>query len=272
MREGLWFGGPCRPLFFLGQMSVEYGGVTALVIYYNEFGFAVAADGFQRWKHQPTRSTHIRAMEKSDAQKIFDFRRDGIDMAYGLCGDIASEDRSFDLEQILVKELALLDTKAMLSCYEMIEVLAESMQHRLRQLGRCPEAYVPFFGYFRSEPSWIELSFRPPRRLIDRLYDLKEYLPDGPAHLNSCFPYVPDSLLTLSLMRDPRYPKLWTPPDPMKMDEAVAYVREYVEVCVDTEAIESANRTIGGRIHVAVVLPETGLAWRIKPHATPIIP
>ena len=246
-------------------MSVKYGGMTALLIYYNEFGFAVAADGLQRWDHEPSRSAHIRAMENHDTQKIFDFRRDGIKMAYGLCGHIASEDRSFDLEQILAEELTFLDTEASPSCYEMIEVLAERMQRRLRQIGQSPEAYVPFFGYFRSEPSWIELSFRPPRGLTDRLYSLTEYLPDGLAGPNSCFPYIPGVLLNLSRTRDPRYPKLWTPPSPMGIDEAVAYVREYVESSVAVEAIESAKRTIGGRIHVAVLTPAHGLQWSVKP-------
>jgi hypothetical protein len=92
-----WFGGKGRPLGILGRMPVKYGGVTALVIYYNEFGFVVAADGLQKWGHEPSRSASIRAKEKSDAQKIFRFQRSEINMAYALIGDIANEDRSFDL-------------------------------------------------------------------------------------------------------------------------------------------------------------------------------
>ena len=215
--------------------------------------------------------THLRGKEKRDAQKIFKFQRDGIEMAYALCGNIATEDRSFDLQKILADELMRIDTGMLRTCYELIEVLAEHIQHHMRQSGQRPVAYVPFFGYFRSKPSWIGIEFRPSKGFIDRLYDLQEYLTDGPDTIppNSFLPYLPEGAGNVYGRKDPRFPILWTLPDPAKrsLDESVDFVIEYVKVSEQAEIAEVGpdQAMIGGRIHAAVVRSDSGFEWCIPP-------
>jgi hypothetical protein len=245
--------------------------MTAFAVYYTEFGFAAAADGLQRWGHQPTRDARLREKENSNVQKIFKFQRNGIEMVYALCGDVANEDRSFDLEKIMTEELKHIDTSALQNCYQLVEVLAEHVQQHLKRSRQRPVADVPFFGYFRSQPSWVEINFRPQRSLVDRRYGLQEYLPDGPEIIlpDSLRPYLPDAAGNVSKRRDPRFPILWSALGPTRrsLDEAVDFVIEYVKESERAEIAEVGpdQATIGGHIHAAVVCPDSGFEWRVPP-------
>lgn len=263
-------------MFPIGQMPIQYGGMTALATYYNcHIGFVVAADGFQRWEDPSTRSDKIRAMEKTDVQKIFRFCRKGIELGCTFCGDIASKNRTFDLQEIVADELGHIDTGGMRYCREMLEVAAERVQRCLIEAKEFPRAYVSFFGYFLGVASWIDINFHPPIGFF-RLYDLDEKLPDGkiPPHSDGvCVPSTPDTIEKLIREKsDTKYSQLWSPPDRMEtLDAAVDYVRGYIATCIaaETSEVELERRTVGGHVHVAMISPTSGFGWHTPPRTTP---
>jgi hypothetical protein len=65
-----WFGG-LGPEFGVAPPWLQKLRVTAIAVPYSPFGFVIAADGRQRWGHQPSRDALIRA---SESDKVIGFR------------------------------------------------------------------------------------------------------------------------------------------------------------------------------------------------------
>src|ERR1700680_478732 len=86
--------------------------MTATATIYTPFGFAIAADGLQRWGHQPTRDISIIKNEGDTVQKIFEIEQKCVALAYLLRGDIANRDRSFDLGSELRSQLNSITAEA----------------------------------------------------------------------------------------------------------------------------------------------------------------
>jgi hypothetical protein len=90
-------------------LCIELSKMTATVIIYTNQGFAIAADGLELWEDP---DTHQRSLRPGGdrIQKIFVAERKDATLAYILRGQIATEDRTFDLEAEVRNQLALLTT------------------------------------------------------------------------------------------------------------------------------------------------------------------
>ena len=75
--------------------------MTATAHFYTRNGFAVAVDGRQRWTHAPSRDAFIQSLESDCTQKLFEIVREHMTLCYTVKGDIASEDRAFDITTVL---------------------------------------------------------------------------------------------------------------------------------------------------------------------------
>jgi hypothetical protein len=254
-------------LSFLPQM-------TAIATIYTSSGFAVAADGRQRWAHEPTRDIAIRESESDTVQKIFAVNRERTALAYTMQGDIANRDRSFDFGVELRDQIVLLQTEEFVSCNHFVMTLAENLEKRIEgamQDGRLEDQYpkvrVSFIGYFQEDPCWIDVQFLASPDFYGRLYQLIH---------QSLYPglgVASGSLLIRDLILggDPRFAKFLKRIDhTMSLEDAAEFCRGYVEACSSRLALQLDPTCfdIGGHIHVATVTLKQGFEWVIPPLKT----
>src|SRR5208282_185489 len=243
--------------------------MTATAICYTPFGFALAAEGRQRWQHSPTRDEVVREDESDSVQKIFEMEVKQAVFAYTLVGDIASRDRSFDLGVELRNEATSLCGKKFSSGPRFIEALSAKLEDAIERAKRepriedYPASEISFVGYFKDDPYWANVRFR--RRGAGLLREvIRQELYPG-------LFFVTGSPLIGNLISrgDPRFAQYARPPNGNPtLHAAAGLVRGYIEACCSPLALEldpENCRHIGGHIHVATVTPpDLSLTSRIR--------
>jgi hypothetical protein len=249
--------------------------MTATATIYTPFGFAIAADGRQRWEHRPTRDTATREAESDAAQKIFEIKTGQAALAYIVQGHIANRDRSFDLVVELRNRAALLSVQNFENCDCFLRTLLDGVEQEIesamwdRRLESYPDAQISFVGYFQDRPHWTDIHFLSSRNFTGSLYE---------AISNDLYPgrcFVSGSLLIRDLIvaRDPRFSRFCKRIDrTVSLEDAADFVKGYVEACGSPLALEvdAGCEEIGGHIHVAVVTPadsldRSGFQWLTRP-------
>src|ERR1700688_444436 len=243
--------------------------MTAPAICYTPCGFALAAEGRQLWQHGPTRNRSVHELESDSVQKIFEMETKQAVFAYTLVGDIASRDRSFDLDVELRNELAVLRGERFSTGPLFIEALSIKLENaierakRERRIEDYPASEISFLGYFNGDPCWrnIRLS-RYGERMVRQV---------TPQELYPGLFFATGSPLIGKLIccGDQRFAQYARPPKgDLTLQEAAVLVRGYIEACCSPLALEldpENCRHIGGHIHVATVTPLGGsLISRIR--------
>jgi hypothetical protein len=235
--------------------------MTATAITYIDAGFAIAADGRRRWGHDPTRDGSTRDSESDEVQKIFEIAGSRMTLAYTVRGHVANRDRTFDVTVELSRHIASLRGKRFWNCCGFIRALSDRLEQTIEQaktLGRLedyPATEICFVGYFKGNPCWVDVQFRPYRNYLGSLYEMRSQ------DLYPGYFYVSGSPVVTELIRDgdTRVADFWKPPDdsaPLK--GAAELVKGYVEACCSewALALDPENcKEIGGHVHVATVTP-----------------
>jgi hypothetical protein len=266
-----WFGSQRELYEFNVPCWIKRIRMTATATYYNQLGFAIAADGNQLWQDRQSYDAGIRDSEHDHEQKIFGIQTEHVALGYVIRGDIAGRGRSFDLAAELRSQLAILSSKDLLTCEQLLKSLAIGLEAQIemavhdRRLEELPATQIDFAGYFNSQPCWMELQFHPfYNQVAGRLYEIypKALYP------GACF--ISGSLIVGELIRrgDPRFMRFCAQFDPeQSMKDAAGYVNGYIEACCSPEAllVDPGCEGLGGHIHVATVTPEHGFDWVVPP-------
>jgi hypothetical protein len=255
--------------------------MTATATTYIDAGFAIAADGRQRWGHDPTRDTQTRDSESDRVQKIFEITGNRMALAYTVRGHVASRDRSFDVTVELRRHVASLRGKRFWNCYGLIRTLSDRLDETIEhakiegRLEDYPATEICFVGYFKTKPCWVDVQFLPYRNHLGSLYEISS------PGLYPGYCYVSGS---------PKVAHYWRPIDhDAPLTSATELVEGYVNTCCSEWAFEldpENCKEIGGHVHVATVTPpdrsfrssirrwfgcassdQTGFQWIIPPLA-----
>ena len=265
------FFGSSRPSGLLMPPWTKAITMTATATVYSPFGFAVAADGRQRWENFATRDEFIRQSESEHAQKVFRFTSASSTLAYFIRGHIANRDRSFDvgieLQQLLPsmakgESRDANDLATGISSH--LDRYVKTAMHEQR-IETYPQIFIDLLGYIDHQPAWVEIQFFPvSRHQKGPLYEIQH---------RSIWPGL--SIVTGSLViRDlivanhPMFSRFCGPFDYRKsIDQAASFVQGYIEACCSPEALEFDRECemFGGHIHVATITPQEGFRWVVAP-------
>jgi hypothetical protein len=279
--QGKWFGGwtsegrsGISPLPNGRSIWFNASQMTATATIYTPFGFAIAADGLQRWGHQPTRDASVIEDESDAVQKIFMIRGEHVALAYLLRGDIANRDRSFDLGCELRSLITSVKAEAFTECRQFVQTLSGKLEDRIliaqadhRLDNDLPAAEITFIGYFKNDPCWIDAKFHRSRNpYTGTLHEV------APIKFYPGFCFVSGSLPIRDLIRkgDPRFAPFCARFDYRRsLEDASGFVKGYIEACCSPMAllVDPSCEELGGRIHVATVTPEDGFQWIVEPIA-----
>jgi len=259
-----FFGGPLLPS---GSVSaLKRVPMTATAILFTSDGFAVAADGRQRWGHSPTRDSVTIADERENEQKIFEIP--GAAIAYTVRGHAASRDRAFNVSALVQSRSAGLLHKSrysnLLAFVNALSLTLEQAIERAKHDGVIedyPLAEVTFVGYI-GRPGWIDVRFRPSfrggmvREVVPRDFHSGYWLYTGSP-----------VIAQLMVSRDTRVPDVYSLlSETMSLDDATTIARAYIETCCSPLGmqVDAENcARIGGHVHVATVrpIPRMGILW-----------
>lgn len=244
--------------------------MTATAVMYTQFGFALAADGWQLWENAPTRDDFIRQSESRSFQKIFGFGADGIALGYFVRGHIANKDRSFDLAAALEKELAR-RTLSVTDLETFLRTLGTGLEEYIRRAGsegridEYPEAYVDLMGYIRGQPFWVELQFlRFGNFNTGTLYNISP----RPMWPGACLVSGSLTIRDLIVQGHPAFSRFCNLFDYKEsLEKSARYVKGYVEACCSPIAaqFDPDCAGLGGHIHVATIDPSHGFRWVVPP-------
>lgn len=268
-----WFGGyggksvsvsfpghPFQPSFTLSLM-------TATASIYTATGFVIAADGRQAWQNAPTRDEKMLSLESNIAQKIFSVENEDMSLAYAATGDIANQDRSFDITVEIRKQVKSLSCERFTNCYDYIRTVAAGLEKELVQLkmqGKIedyPSTQVHFIGYFKGSPCWFNACFFNSRNYLNALCRVDAVGFSGPGHYAlSGSPSVNHIVSSGDVAKHTKPIRSDT-----SLEEAVVFAKWYVEACASPLASETDRFLIGGHTHIASITPENGFKWRIWP-------
>jgi hypothetical protein len=264
--------------------------MTAIAIPYSSFGFAIAADGRQRWGHQPSRDALIRASESDEVQKIFPVERREAVFAYTVSGDVAGRDRSFDLAREVGEQLRQMQRNRFLTMRRFLEALARRMETSIHvaleeeRIEEYPNCEITFVGYFRGRPVLSNIQFQHRREVLQWRTSIRPPVP------GSCHYTGSPIIAELVSHGDPRFSGFCAPLDEngslqAATEHAIGYIRAS---CSDLSRFFDPHWDgIGGRIHAATVTPPNrsigakvrswlrcspashgGFRWIIPPHGT----
>lgn len=264
------FFGNSRPMAVLTPPWMKATTMTATATIYTPFGFAVAADGNQRWENLATRDDFIRRSESDKVQKIFEFSSMNSTLGYFIRGHVANRDRSFAVDVELKNHLASLRSQS-LDAFGLINTVSSHLDGYIKtaknekRIEEYPEIFIEFFGYVGGEPLWVELQFLhyPPghRGLLCEIV---------PRNLRPGACLVSGSLLIRDLIfqKHPLFFPFCAPFDYTEsLDQATGFVKGYIEACCSPDAprFDPDCESLGGHIHVATVSPQGGFRWVVAP-------
>jgi hypothetical protein len=242
--------------------------MTAFATAYTSLGFAIAADGRQRWDHSPTRDVTIRRRESDTVQKIFKIVANQGALACIVRGHVANRDMTFDLSNELISQSASLQWRDFTGFNDYLHTLSTNTRYRIDSVlgsmldGQYPAAEVAFVGYFRMKPHFAEVSFLP---YVDPVgYRVTEFSMSPGSNIVSGSQVIEDLLS----MCDPRVIQFCKHlDDGSTLEDAIGFVTSYVEACSSEVALklDPTCEDIGGHIHVATVTPATGFRWIVQP-------
>jgi hypothetical protein len=235
--------------------------MTATAIMFTGSAFAVAADGNQLFGDPPNRIADVSIGETDCAQKIFGAEGRDFALAYIMRGKIATEGRTFDASVEMQREMASLVVKRFRSPQKFIATAVEGLYRRIllaRKSSRLPcflELEIPFVGYLRGKPFWLNAQFYPSGRLEVRGQPLDGWL----------FAYSGSQIIA-NLMQagDGRIAHRIKGPDDYQLQDAIGTTRAYIEACSSEFGLEvdpENCRGLGGHIHIATITPLKRPSW-----------
>lgn len=246
--------------------------MTATAILYTGFGYALAADGRQRWGHAPSRDATARESEKESIQKIFKLETGQAVFGCALRGSVANRDRSFDLGVEFPNQIALLRREKFENGHRLVDALSTNIGDYIeaareeQRIDGYPDVRITCVGYFNKTPHWVEVQFLPSHNPLGSLHWLNPTVP----YPGLCV--VTGSLLIRDLIShaDPRFFEFYRPFDETaSLQDAIEVVKNYIEACSSPMALEvdPSCEELGGHIHVATVT-HTGFKWEVPPLVT----
>jgi hypothetical protein len=242
--------------------------MTAIAVTWIPAGFAISAEGRQKWMHEPSRDTSVRADERDNVQKIFEVAGRQAVLAYTVSGDIASRDRSFDLTEEVRNQITLLEERKFWSGQRFVRALSANLENaieaakREQRIDDYPASEVLVLGYFRGKPCFFSVQFHRVRAGMLRRVVQHELRP-------GCSLLIGSQLIgNLILSSDARFVHFCQPLDQnASLQDCVAFARGYVEACCSSLArqLDPECRMMGGHIHVATLTPpDDSLICRIR--------
>jgi hypothetical protein len=255
-----------------GPICIELSKMTATVIIYTGQGFAVAADGLELWEDP---DTHRRSLRPGGdrVQKIFAAERKDATLAYILRGQVASEDRAFDLEEELRKQLSLFTATKFNNYADFLRLLASALENAIKcarqdkRLKEPLEAWISFAGYFGTHPCLVDLKFLPHPHFTNSLYEFNE----PPLRHRRPMVSGPPIIWDLISERDPRFAQYFVQYDKPVRSMSLREAADYAKGCIDAfssplaRQLDPSCEAIGGHVHVATVTPDNGFQWVIGP-------
>jgi hypothetical protein len=265
MQEG-WFG-QVRPSGWMLPAWAKPIVMTATATIYTQFGFAIAADGWQRWENLQTRDDAIRQGESDSVQKIYGLNRDGDALSYLVRGHVANKDRSFDLGRELEKLSSVWRKSTERNPFTFVQWASTKLEEYVEaakaegRVEEYPGTFIDFTGYASAQPFWIELQFLPFHNPhTRRLYEI------SPRSIWPGCCIVSGSLIIRDLIFQdhPSFSTFCKPFDYTRsLDGAVGFVKGYIQACCSSAALEfdPTCDQLGGHIHVATITREQGFQW-----------
>lgn len=194
-------------------------------------------------------------------------------LAYILRGQIATEDRTFDLEAEVRNQLALLTTSKFNNCADFLRLLAAALENAIKcarrdkRLKEALEAWISFAGYFGTDPCLVDLKFLPRPHFTDSLYEFSEpYLRQGHPMVSG-----PPIIWDLISQRDPKFAQYFVQYDKPVRSMSLREAADYAKGCIDAfsspfaRELDPSCEAIGGHVHVATITPLTGFQWITAP-------
>ncbi len=236
--------------------------MTATAIMFTGSGFAVAADGNQLLSDPPNFIPDASIGETDCAQKIFGAEYGDFAVAYIMRGKVATEHRTFDASVEMQSEMGSLVAQRFRSYREFVATAVKGLHRRIclaLETGRLPcfpGLEIPFVGYFRGEPFYLNATFCPSGHyeVIGQALDVWLFAFSG-------------SQIVMKLMQagDGRIShRIKGPDDCPSLQDAIDATRAYIEACSSEFGLEvdpENCRGLGGHIHIATVIPPRRPSW-----------
>jgi hypothetical protein len=261
--------------FYLSQPFEADPMSTAIFRSFTSEGFVMAADGLRLTPGDP-------ASRKEHVQKIFCISDATRTLAFALAGCVyTSTDNGyvFDFAAEVGRAAKMLAAENLPTLNRYTETVSEIVSAILRdavstkllveypddcaegsagELGRTI-AYLFLLGYYTGRPEWTSARFWHENQVLQPPTVFAEPARHGLARASGS-----DRIFNLLRDRtDPRFFAYLTDTSNYNLAEAVKFGENYIRACSDPLAVEIDPRcaTIGGRIHIATVKPESGFQW-----------
>jgi hypothetical protein len=243
--------------------------MTATAHVYTSDGFAIAAEGRQRWLHVPSYDAHIRSLESDQVQKLFEIVSEQMTLCYSVKGEIASEDRSFDLIVELGQSVEKLRNGSFNNCRSFAEALAKCTEQAIRDArvqGRLecyPAAEVTIVGFFKGKPVWMDVQFRRTDFPNGRISQVVRHK----VKRGRCIVSGSETVRSLVQMDHPLVADFNITIDKKtSLDTATKFATGFIRACCSDWVLQydPSCRYNGGHIHTAIITPPQTLKSKIR--------
>lgn len=261
-----------------GQLSLD-SRMTAISLCYTNTGFVIAADRRQQM-YDSVKGEYIETGE-DNFQKIFDIVEDDKVLAYGLMGNVISnDDGSFDVLAEIGKQRERLARIRFADLWDYVNRISYNLklafdaawkdgridpwQHSEGEYDNLLLRLI-FLGYMHKKPSSVQAEFfHKNKRAKLRVSLVIQPIPGQNALA------APIGILA-AISHDERFAayRRSTSLD-MTIEDALNFTKSQIEACATPLAakIDPRCKGIGGFIHVAAVTKNEGFKWLIQPEKT----
>jgi hypothetical protein len=269
-QQARFFGHGSPSAVLTSSSWLESVRMTATAHFYTSEGFSIAIDGRQRWTDVPSYDAHIRSLESDQVQKLFEILNEQMTLCYSVKGDIASEDRAFDLTAVLQEQFSKLRGSRFSTCRGYAEALAKATERVIRDakgsgtLECFPASEVTLVGYFKGQPVWLDIQFKRGGFPNGRLSQVcKRRVKPG-----FCIVSGSDTVRSLVTMEHPLVADFNFPVnEKTSLKTADKITTGYVRACCSNWILQYDPTCVscGGHVHTAIIRPpETKLARIVR--------
>lgn len=233
---------PCRT----NATQVHNDPMTAIVAVHTPDGFIIGADG---------RRMDREVITTEQAKKLFWFESETIRLVYAWSGTTQTFAKNneilhdvFAASETILPIAAFSGKDSFASFVDVFcKVLYKTLPARITNMSREELARVLFVGYFQGQPCSAK---------IELLYSNSFLTPDVEIHIPAQF------YRSIFSGAESVFLKSYANCEPQSSAEAIDFVRNYIQDCVDSPAPDCIG--IGGHIHIAELTPER-FSWVVSP-------
>ena len=252
-------------------------------VYISRCGFAIGADGRARWSDPEQVDEIKKRMESDEEQKVFEATAKNAMIAYAITGTAYNDDKSFSIIEECQKAATNLSRIECANPLEYVELFCRTISdsiaaaHAAGRFDYSPRTLCPpgeehlivrvmYCGYFNGEPFACDTAIFNEQEVLTTCatqYDLR-----------SMAPLVLGSEKIAKIMyieKDWRFRNYRIKiTDSSSIQDAIACVKGYLRACSTPLAkrLDPFCEIVGGHIHVAMLIPQSGFQWAIPPKSS----